>query len=210
MGFKIRLSEKEFEKARKKSEKISLSEIFSSPPVDSPSTKKKPTGIDVKKAIARNEASIVSYSHSDNHLAVLFDGAGLLSVNQIFAILEFRKYEIFKYKKSWHWLVKKALDSISAEKGGNMIPFDGSVDLILYVRAPRLVDEDAMTTMFKYVIDGMKVDKEKNPNGILLDDNQNFVHKIECHSEKGSHAIGIRINRSVKKKPRFSVQDLLG
>lgn len=179
---------------------------------DKSKTKKSSGGIKVSDINKLNKEAIISYSSSEEHFSILFIGAKLLSVNQIFAILQYRKYEIFNYKKLWHELIKKALEEASLELKSQKkdLPFfDDSVEITLFRQATRLVDEDAMSTMFKFIIDGLKRDGEKNPLGILAEDNPKIVHRIVCYSEKGDPAIGIKVKRIVEKKKKFSAKDIL-
>lgn len=158
--------------------------------------KKTNSNAKVYEIIQANKDAIYKTSVSETHFSLTLEGAKLLSINQIFAILQYKKYEMFAYKKSWHNIIKGILDECAVElaKTNKKLPFfDSSVELTVFRQAPRLVDEDALTTMFKYIIDGLKQDKTNNPNGILAEDNPKIVHKIECYSEKGPHCIGIKI-----------------
>lgn len=174
--------------------------------------KKKVLGVNVSDLNNINKNSISKYSNSKDHVSILLEGAKLLSVNQIFAILQYRKYEIFKYKKVWHEIIKNSLDIQSYElnkKGENLPFFEDTVEITLFRQATRLVDEDAMSTMFKYIIDGLKRDPIKNPNGILAEDNPKIVHRIVCFSEKGEPLIGIKIKKLKEKKKTFSALEIL-
>ncbi|NCQ52309.1 hypothetical protein GW796_10590 [archaeon] len=174
--------------------------------------KPKAVGVNVTDINKLNKSAIPSSSVSDIHLSLLFTGAKLLSVNQIFAILQYRKYEIFTYKKIWHDIIKQNLDAQYYDLkalGRNLPYFDDSVEITLFRQASRLVDEDAMSTMFKYIIDGLKRDPIKNPHGILAEDNPKIVHRIVCYSEKGEPAVGIKVKKLDEKKRTFSAQDIL-
>lgn len=171
--------------------------------------KKQKEQFSISQLNKNNLLSSIETSSSDNHFAVLFNGAKLLSVNQIFSILQYRKYEIFKYKKTWHNLITNAL-FLEKEKNNQKLPFfDDSVEIILFRQAQKLVDEDAMTTMFKFIIDGFKFHLKKNPIGILQEDNPKIVHKISSYSEKGVPIIGIRIQKCIDKKTSLKALDLL-
>ncbi len=173
---------------------------------------KKAQGIKTSEVNKLNKQSTVHFSSSDNHVSILFEGAKLLSVNQIFAILQYRKYEIFTYKKIWHELIKKVLDeqSILLRSENKKLPFfNEAVEITLFRQASRLVDEDAMSTMFKYIIDGLKRDETDNPNGILAEDNPKIVHRIVCYSEKGEPFVGIKVKKIIEKKSAFSPTDIL-
>lgn len=144
-----------------------------------------------------NKSAIVSVSVSDKHLAIALDGAKLLSINQIFAFLQNPKlkFSFFSYKKTWHDIIGEVLNNLYIEerlKGRELPFFNSSVELTIFRQAPKLVDEDALTTMFKFIIDALKRTPD-NPHGILAEDNPKIVHKISCYSEKGSHCVGIKV-----------------
>lgn len=202
---KISLSDEKPKKAKK--QRISLFEE------DQEEIKKTKTkGVKTSDINKLNRSATVEFSSSEDHVSIVFNGAKLLSVNQIFAILQYRKYEIFTYKKIWHELIGKVLNEqsllLKSEKK-NLPFFNEAVEITLFRQASRLVDEDAMSTMFKYVIDGLKRDEEKNPNGILAEDNPKIVHRIVCYSEKGDPIVGIKVKKIKEKKEQISAKDIL-
>lgn len=173
---------------------------------------KKTTQSDVKSINTLNNSSSFSYSFSENHFSFVVFGARLLSVNQLFAILQYKKYEIFKYKKTWHIIVNKIVEQARKEAKDNSLIFpffDEKVELTLFRQAPKLVDEDAMTTMYKFIIDGIKEDNKKNVIGLISEDNPKIVHKISCYSEKGDYAVGFKVEKIKDKKRDLSLKDLL-
>ena len=179
---------------------------------DGEEPKKKAVGVKVSDINKLNKSALPTTTCSEEHVSFLFMGAKLLSVNQIFAILQYRKYETFAYKKIWHEIMKNNLDVLAYDlkiQGKKLPYFDSSVELTLFRQASRLVDEDSMSTMFKYIIDGLKRHPTKNPNGILAEDNPKIVHRILCYSEKGEPAIGIKVKKIEEKKKQFSAQDIL-
>lgn len=201
-------------KVKEKKEKVKKISLAEETEEDSELVKEKAksAGIKVSDLNKINKSAIPSYSNSEEHVSILFDGAKLLSVNQIFAILQYRKYEIFAYKKIWHEIIKNSLDFqyYELKQSGKELPFfEDSVEITLFRQASRLVDEDAMSTMFKYIIDGLKRDPIKNPHGILAEDNPKIVHRIVCFSEKGSPAVGIKVKKITEKKQKFSMLDIL-
>ena len=78
--------------------------------------KKKRKGTDVNVIINSLKNSIISTSYSNEkdkeYLCIWFTGARVLTLNQIFAILEKRPYEIFKYKKVWQECINNAIMTI--------------------------------------------------------------------------------------------------
>jgi hypothetical protein len=202
---------KEPKKTKIKTQKISLLDDLNGEEIQE-EAKTKAQGIKVADLNKLNKHAIPTVTSSEDHVSLLLTGAKLLSVNQIFAILQYRKYEIFAYKKIWHEIIKNNLDVLAYDlkaQGKKLPYFDSSVELTLFRQASRLVDEDAMSTMFKYIIDGLKRDPKKNPNGILAEDNPKIVHRIVCYSEKGEPAVGIKVKKIEEKKKEFSAQDIL-
>ena len=193
-----------------KIQKISLQDSTSNSNIQQDEPKKKYSNVDVKTINDINLKSHIQTSSSDIHFSAVFIGAKLLSVNQIFAILQYRKYEIFSYKKIWHQLIEKSLlqEKFSNNPNQTLPFFEDSVEITLFRQAKKLVDEDAMTTMFKYIIDGLKRDK-KNPLGILKEDNPKIVHRISCYSEAGEPVIGIKIKKINTLKDKIQAKDLL-
>ncbi len=207
---KVNIKDKKEKKI--KTTKISLSEENKDLIEEDITEKKKNSGVKVSDINKINRNSFCESTASEDHLSLLFTGAKLLSVNQIFAILQYRKYEIFTYKKVWHELVRNKLDELYFElrmQGKSLPYFDSSVEITLFRQASRLVDEDAMSTMFKYIIDGLKKDIKNNPNGILAEDNPKIVHRIVCYSEKGEPIIGIKVKKIEEMKQEFSAKDIL-
>lgn len=219
---KIKLTEKEYEKLKIKIEKAStntekislkkttndINKIIINKEHEKPARKQ----MNTYDIISQNQSAKITTTVSDDHFSVLFEGARLLSINQIFALLQNKKYQIFKYKKSWHNIIINVLtDTYWDLKSQNkkMPFFDSQVEITIFRQAPRLVDEDALTTMFKYIIDAFKK-TDKNSFGILEEDNPKIVSKIESYSEKGEYCVGIKI-RSIKnnEKTTYKKEDIL-
>lgn len=175
----------------------------------------KPTDSSNKKIAKDYNAEVIAsilnsemeYSISDNTITIIFKGAKLFSTNKIFALLQSQKYILFKYKKAWHNKIRMSLEEIS--KKNNLTIIDKPIELELLRCAKRMVDEDAMMTMFKYIIDGLKYDKLKNPHGILRDDNKNIVRRISCYNLKSDYVIGVKIKISKTEVSEISLNDFL-
>lgn len=189
----------------KKSIKISKIKI------ENKSEVKKSGALKTSELIKINNTAQYEFTYSKNHVSFLFKGARLLTINQIFAMLQIgkKKFEVFNYKKSWH----KIITNILNEKNlfHKDIPFfNDSVEVTLFRQAPRLVDEDALNTMFKYIIDALKRNSTDNPYGIIAEDNPKIVHRIVSQSEKGEHYIGIKIKRiEVKEDKKYLPENIL-
>ncbi len=178
--------------AAQSKEKENFDDFFSSGKT-SEKPVKKAKGINVKENIIElNKKSVAKVVYGPDHISILFEGARLLSLNQIFAILQYRKYEVFAYKKMWQELMKNAL------MGKNNLPFfDKNCEIVLLRYSPKLVDRDSLSTMYKYIIDSLRVSKkDKNHKGILSEDNPNVVENIKLIQQKSKeNYIGIRIQR---------------
>jgi hypothetical protein len=174
--------------------------------------KKKNTGVNVYRLIQDNKKAPIQTTVSEKHFSVTFDGARVLSINQIFAILQRRKEEIYAYKKYFHQAICDTLTLCAnnlAKENKSLPYFEDCVEITLFRQAPKLVDEDALTAMFKYMIDGLKRTKE-NPHGILADDNPKIVHNYRCYNEIGEPQLGLRVRLlEGEKKETYSIEKIL-
>lgn len=161
----------------------------------------------------------VHVKFNENYFSILFVNGKLLTVNDLFTLLQSPKKQgvVWGYKKAWHKRIRQIIENELAEakKENKKLPyFDGTVELTLLRQAPTLVDKDAFTTMFKYIIDGLRYHKTENPLGILSEDNPNIVDSIRCESLKGGtraddNYVGIRIKKTTKNIVAFSPFDIL-
>lgn len=164
-----------------------------------------------------NANSSYSYTVSENHVAILFNSAKLLSVNELFSILQSSKFNLYNYKTTCRGMIVKVLKEIhdqSKAKGEPYPFFDSNAEVILYRRGEKLVDNDAISTMFKYIIDAFKYNGDKlsdkyNPYGILKDDNPLVIQNIESYSKEGVPAFGIQIKKCTKPYRNFEAEEIL-
>ncbi len=198
---KISLSNSSNKNAKSKISKISLT--------DSAPVKKSSASVNINKVIQNTKSSTIKYSVSETHISIVFEEAILLSINQIFAFLQREKQQqfFFMYKKTWHNKMQEALKLIKAET--KFLPFfDKDIEITLFRQAPREIDKDAITTMFKFIIDGLKKTTE-NPFGVLADDNPRVVHSIKFHNEKGEHLVGIKLKVVQNETKPMTTEDFL-
>lgn len=207
----IKFSEQEFNEILKKNPKIKINQDFGGNKIEEKITlqgviKKEnkkynlePNLIENKKTIQKT--TVVSHNKNiqveiftnDKEVVFWFNNAKLLTLNQILAFLQIKEksFQVFNYKKQWHRIIQNSL--IEHYKNNKIIPyFDKPVELILFRQGKRLVDQDSLPSMFKYIIDALKKTKE-NPYGILPDDNPKFVQSIKTINQKGENMIGIKI-----------------
>lgn len=190
--------------------KKELKELFSKKnlpktKIDNVESTKKQLGINVKDNIINpNYNSTIDVQYDENYISIVFFNARLLSVNQIFSILQYRKYDLFPYKTMWQDLIKKALLHKQ-----NLPVFTENCEIILFRQSEKLVDTDALSVMFKFIIDALKYNNKTKNNFILSEDNPNVVNNIKIIQKKGKeNIVGIRIQRN-KIINNSSIEDFL-
>lgn len=120
-------------------------------------------------------------------LSLWFDGARLLTVNELFSILQYRKHETFAYKKAWRKLIERSL--LTLPKGQQVPFFDGPTRIWLYRRGKQLVDLEALPVMFKYAVDALRI------QGVIPDDNPEIIVEPRLLQEKGLPTVAMRLER---------------
>lgn len=140
-------------------------------------------------------------------IVVWADGARLLSVNQLFPILERKTYEVFGYKKACRRLIKRAVQILQLEALHDSRPMmmQGPIVVHLYRQGRKMVDLDAMPTMFKYVIDSFKREH------IIADDNPMIIVDYKLIQKKvakkdAPYAIAIKLERVPNWKEKDTSQ----
>jgi len=109
-----------------------------------------------------------------------WEGARLITLNQQLRAGAF--VMLFPYKKASHQICS---DAILSTKELHGFQFKSRVEILVHRNAKRLVDNDALSAMFKYIIDGFR-----NEGLIKDDDPMNVVNVIPSQS-KGDYRIDI-------------------
>ena len=172
----------------------------------------------VKDVIDSIKYSTVLTSTSSEHLALVFDGARLLTLNEILALMPYQPYLVFNYKTAWKNKIDEALLLAKDAHKARMPEFSDSCLFIGFRRSTRLVDRDGLPACFKYILDDLR-NQFVLPERILKDDNPNLIVDTPCFQTQGPHMVGIRlervaswtepvINDSVLLTPHGIVQDL--
>lgn len=189
-------------KEEQKKKTLSILKELKDDGVESNNEKKKKQGTDVNIITSSLKNSIISTSYSNEknkeYLCIWFTGARVLTLNQIFAILEKRPYEIFKYKKVWQECINNAVMTIPSNKRPY---FCQNTRLTLFRRGVKLVDMDSFQTVFKYCIDGLRY------GGILAEDNPNIISEIIPIQQKGATSVGIMLE-NIKEKENMEQEDI--
>lgn len=154
----------------------------------SPEVKKKRRGVSVSPIIkSLRSPFIYSKAEPGPTLSLWFDGARLLTINELFSILQYRKHETYAYKKAWRKLVENAIYALP--KGQDKPYFDGPTRIWLYRRGAKLVDLDALPAMFKYAVDALRI------HGVIPDDNPEIIVEPRLLQEQGLPTVAMRLER---------------
>lgn len=151
--------------------------------------KKKRQGVKQTPIMTAVRDCLITVEAGPKHIVIAFDGARLFTLNEMFAILQVRKYIVFGYKKLWRELVYKAL----AQMGKKKPHFDGPCKVTLFRQGARMIDRDSLFVMFKYIIDALKDEPKLNYRGIFPDDNPDIVYSDEKLQAIGEPVIALRV-----------------
>lgn len=147
-------------------------------------------GVETGPIIASLKGAVTSASASTGPgpavLSLWFSGARVLSVNELFSVLQYRRHETFRYKKAWRSLVARALKGIAPDVRGALW-FSGPTRLTLFRRGRRLLDLDSLATVFKYATDTLRRE------GIIDDDNPAVIVEPCLIQTSGPPALGMRL-----------------
>lgn len=152
--------------------------------------KKKRRGVEETPILTSLRDCSIEAEASPRHVTLLFTGARLFTLNEIYAILQYRKYIVFAYKRQWHALVQRGLRLL----GANKPHFSGPCKVTLFRQGAKPVDRDSVMVMFKYIIDALKDDEKKGIAGIFPDDNPDVVFDDEKIQTHGEPMVGIRVD----------------
>lgn len=122
-------------------------------------------------------------------IALDFPGARLLSYNELYSILQFRKYEAFRYKKICQNVVQRALGNPDQAGGIERPYFDGPTRLTLLRVGTKGMDREALTVIFKYLTDSLKRE------GVIEDDNPNIIVDIHTIQGQGEPRLAMKLER---------------
>ena len=117
--------------------------------------------------------------------SVWLEGARVLTINELISIYQYRKFETYAYKNRWKELMQKAVDQLRLTDRPPF--FESRTRLVLYRRGTRLIDLDSLPAVFKYATDGLK------KAGLIAEDNPNVIVEVVPVQEKGTPAIGLRL-----------------
>lgn len=164
-----------------------------------PGSKAKRKGVDVAPIVGSLRApNIRVEAGAGPTLSLWFEGARMLTVNELFSIFQYRKHDTFRYKKAWRQAIGRAIAMLPPDQPRPY--FGGPTRIWLYRRGRSLVDLDSLPTMFKYAIDPLRHEK------ILADDNPTIVVESRLLQERGEPAVAMRL----EALPDWRPEPLLG
>lgn len=124
------------------------------------------------------------------YIEFTFDGARLLSLNDLYALSHFQRVG---YRKAWHEVMHNAVLEIT---GG---PVHLHQFKKFHIQAHRssvqYCDLDALSSYFKYAIDGLRY------AGVIIDDNPSHMVSIASTQEKGPYLVRIRVETVDEASP---------
>lgn len=142
---------------------------------------------------AESETLILN-NKEEKSLSILMKDIRLVSLNEIYATLQTRPYEIFKYKKACHNFIKTIFENYEKERNEKIVSFKHEKVKITYFRqSSRFFDHDSLIPSFKYFLDAIV------EYGVMSDDDPNVIIDIKpIQKLKGKNEdkiLGIRIEK---------------
>jgi hypothetical protein len=151
----------------------------------------------ITEVIKSIKNAVITTAVSEVHIAIYFDGARLLTLNEILAVFPYQPYLIFAYKKAWKEKIDQALLILKSNAKCKIPEFTESCVFVGFRSSTRLVDRDGLSPCFKYILDDLRNQKALSPIQILKDDNPNLIVETPCYQVQGLHAVGIRLEKVV-------------
>lgn len=154
--------------------------------------KKKRRGVDTGPIMAALKNSPARCRWGSDWIALDFPGGRLLSYNELYSILQYRKYEAFRYKKICREAIANALASPHAQPAESPVSkpyFDSPTRLTLVRQGAKAMDREALTVIFKYMTDALRT------QGIIKDDNPDIIVQIQTMQAVGPERVAMRLDK---------------
>lgn len=131
-------------------------------------------------------ATVSGHYEEGRSLELLFDGAQMLSTNDMYALTHYQRIE---YRNAWHDAIDLAVLQIIGAKAGQIARIKPLTRFkITTIRQSKVMcDTDALQGLYKYPIDGLRYAK------IIMDDNPNHFISMESIQKKGPYLMGIKV-----------------
>lgn len=124
------------------------------------------------------------------YIEFTFDGARLLSLNDLYALSHFQRVG---YRKAWHEVMHDAVLEITG--GPRHLHQFKQFHIQAHRSSAQYCDLDALNSYFKYAIDGLRY------AGVIIDDNPNYMVSIASTQEKGPYLVRIRVETVDEASP---------
>ena len=148
--------------------------------------KKKRQGVSTAPIFKSLDTALPVCQWTSDSLSMDVPGGRILTYNELYSILQYRKHEAFRYKKICRGVIQRALNTPNAAQKPY---FDGPTRLTLLRIGAKEMDLDALPIVFKYFLDCFKSE------GIIADDNPNIIVDIQLLQGKGDPRLGMKLER---------------
>lgn len=145
----------------------------------------------------RDKRFLIEYNKSKKELIIEFNNIRLPTLNEILSGLQYRKFEIWNYKKTVKEVMADILTQLK-EKVNKEYLFENGVDLYIYRRGKKIIDNDSLPACFKYFIDSFTL------NNIIKDDSPDYIKNIKCFQEKGEPKFILKLKETKYKQPKIN------
>lgn len=149
-------------------------------------TKKKRQGVSTAPIFKSLDTALPVCHWDQQSLKMDVPGGRILTYNELYSILQYRKHEAFRYKKICRGVIQRALNTPSTTPKPF---FDGPTRLTLLRIGTKEMDLDALPIVFKYFLDCFKSE------GVIADDNPNIIVDIQLIQGKGEPRLGMKLER---------------
>lgn len=141
-------------------------------------------------------AVVTGSFYPSRSLELVFSGARMLSINDLFALTHFQRV---KYRKAWHEAIEHAVLQVVGAKAGQLRAWNPMTRFRLHAErhALDLCDTDNLHHYFKYPIDGLRY------AGIILDDKPHYFISMSAAQHKGPYAMKIRVDAVTSDEPQY-------
>jgi len=154
-----------------------------------PTKPKKRRGVETKPIFDSLANTPARCRWGEDWIALDFPGGRALSYNELYSILQFRKYEAFRFKKICRQAVQRALDNPDQVAGCKRPFFDAPTRLTLLRVGAKGMDREALTVIFKYFTDTLKRE------GVIEDDNPEIIVDVQTIQGQGEPRLAMKLER---------------